>query len=493
VSATEGETPPPTLRGVDGVRVQGRRKPSNKKGSPELRSDEPRKKTKMSWIATESATAPDHIGKPVENATETKNPHETRGKTKPDGKAGYGFALLGVPMQVIVGKWSKNPDAPKLRPHHRDFLNYLWSAGGQMQNVDEYTVEVEVDPRYGVGRDEYAANAGVAKSTVARWVSDLKAHGLLATRKTKLREKNPMGQGRTVWIVRLPVNAIADARDVRKARATDERERREQFTDWRDGCASKPEIRTPKHRAERAVKAVFNGQADGHTVQEPTAPQVSPVRRATQVSPVGRAVQVSPVRRATQVSPVRRAETDQQPFRKEQLARTPPRTTCANARDASSKPDANAQAVRGGELGSSCSERQPTAALPRGGEDVEPVDTLAVEVLTSMTCKREVAETIVREHGGAFVIACADVHRRAKGLGVGLFVQRMRSHNPHEEFEHRDGKRTIRPTRDGHLEVDLGDGVSNPVTRRQTMRDYERVLHGGHLRTVAEGDYSPCD
>jgi len=447
----------------------------------------------MFVIAKESATAPDHIGKPVENATETKSPHETRERSKPDGKAGYGFALLGVPMNIIVGKWSKNPDAPKLRPHHRDFLNYLWSAGGQMQNVDEYTVQVEVDPKYGVGRDEYAANAGVAKSTVARWVSDLKAHGLLATRKTKLRDKNPMGQGRTVWIVRLPVNAIADARDVRKARATDERERREQFTDWRDGCAPKPASRTPKHRAERAVKAVFNGQADGHTVQEPTAPQVSPVRRATQVSPVGRAVQVSPVRRATQVSPVRRAETEQQRVRQEQITKTPPRTARERARDVVPQRDARAQAVHGGELGSSCSERQPTAALPRGGEDVEPVDTLAVEVLTSMNCKREVAETIVREHGGAFTIACADVHRRAKGLGVGLFVQRMKSDSPCKEFEHRDGRRTIRPTYDGHLEVDLGDGVSNPVTRRQTMRDYERVLQGGHLRTVSEGDLSPCD
>jgi hypothetical protein len=69
----------------------------------------------------------------------------------------------------------------------------------------------------------------------------------------------------------------------------------------------------------------------------------------------------------------------------------------------------------------------------------------------------------------------------------------MRSDSPCKEFEHRDGKRTIRPTYDGHLEVDLGDGYSNPVTRRQTMRDYERVLQGGHLRTVAEGDYSPCD
>jgi len=433
----------------------------------------------MFVTATDLATAFDYIGKPVERATETKNPHETRGKTKPDGKAGYGFALLGVPMQVIVGKWSKNPDAPKLRPHHRDFLNYLWSAGGSISHVDEYTVEVEVDPRFGVGRDEYAANAGVAKSTVARWVSDLKAHGLLATRKTKLRDKNPMGQGRTVWIVRLPVNAITDWRDVRKARATDERERREQFTDWRDGCASKPEIRTPKHRAERAAQAVYQGRVHGHTVQEPTAPQVPPVRRANQVPPVRPAIDVPPMRRATHVSPVRRAATEQ-----EQIPRTPPRTAREQARDASAKPDANAQAVRGGELGSQGASEQPTAA--------SHVDRLAVDVLRRIAMYHDKAQALVHEHGGAFVIACADVHRRAKGLGVGLFVQRIESRDPCAAFEHRDGRRTIRPTADGHLSVDLGDG-SRPVIRRQTIRDYERAANGGALRTIAEGDYSPCD
>jgi len=447
----------------------------------------------MFVIAKESATAPDHIGKPVEDATETKSPHKTRERPKPDGKAGYGFALLGVPMNIIVGKWSKNPDAPKLRPHHRDFLNYLWSAGGQMQHVDEYTVQVEVDPKYGVGRDEYAANAGVAKSTVARWVSDLKAHGLLATRKTKLRDKNPMGQGRTVWIVRLPVNAIADARNVRKARAADERERRDQFTDWYDGCAPKPTTRCTWYRDARAEMAVDQGRVDGHTVQEPTAPQVSPVGRATQVSPVGRAVQVSPVRRATQVSPVRRAATEQQPFRQEQIAKTPPRTAHERERDVVPQRDAKAQEDRGGELGSSCSERQPTAALPRAGKDVEPVDRLAVDILRRFGVWPDKAKDIVAKHGGAFTIACYDVHRRAKGLGPPLFVQRMESTDLEGVFEHRDGGRTIRPTYDGHLIVDLGDGYSNPVTRRQTMRDYERVLHGGHLRTVAEGDYSPCD
>ncbi|MBM3768748.1 MAG: hypothetical protein FJW32_25490 [Acidobacteria bacterium] len=382
-------------------------------------------------------------------------------------------------MQVIVGKWSKNPDAPKLRPHHRDFLNYLWSAGGNIEHVDEYTVQVEVDPRYGIGRDEYAANAGVAKSTVARWVSDLKAHGLLATRKTKLRDKNPMGQGRTVWIVRLPVNAIADARDVRKARATDERERREQFTDWRDGCAPKPESRKAKHRANRAAQAVYQGRVDGHTVQEPTAPQVPPVGRAMQVSPVRRAMQVSPVGRATHVSPVRRAATDQ-----EQITKTPPRTAREQARDVDPKRDARAQAIRGGGMGNQGAAEQPTAA--------SHVDRLAVDVLRRFAMYHDKAQSIVAEHGGAFVIACADVHRRAKGLGVGLFVQRIESRDPCAAFEHRDGRRTIRPTADGHLSVDLGDG-SRPVIRRQTIRDYERVAQGGHLRTVAEGDYSPCD
>ncbi|MBM3273038.1 helix-turn-helix transcriptional regulator [Candidatus Kaiserbacteria bacterium] len=202
------------------------------------------------------------------NATETKSPHETRERSKPDGKFGYLVALSKVPMQVIVGKWSKNPDAPRLGPIHFDFLTYLWLHGGPMQHVDEYTVQVEVDPRWGVGRDEYAAIRGKSTGTVARAVADLKAHGLLATRKTRLHEKNPMGQGRTVWIVRLPKNAVADASDIGKARVSDERKRREQFKAWHEGSAPKPAIRTPKYRVERATQAVFSEQADGHTVQE---------------------------------------------------------------------------------------------------------------------------------------------------------------------------------------------------------------------------------
>jgi len=148
-----------------------------------------------------------------------------------------------------------------------------------------------------------------------------------------------MGQGRTVWIVRLPVNAISDVRDVRSARATDERERRDQFTDWRDGSAPKPASRTPKHRAECAAQAVFNGRVDGHTVQEPTAPQVSPVGRG-EVSPVGRG-EVSPVGRG-QVSPVGRAETVQQLRQEQQTTTPPPRTAHERERDA------GAQAAHGG-------------------------------------------------------------------------------------------------------------------------------------------------
>jgi len=438
----------------------------------------------MLVTATDLASAFDHIGKPVERATETKNPHETRDKSKPDGKAGYGFALNKMPMNIIIGKWSKNPDAPKLTDRHIRFLEWLWSAGGRMEQVDEYTVQVEVDPRYGVGRDEYAANIGVAKSTVARWVSALKEHGLLATRKTKLRDKNPMGQGRTVWIVRLPVNAITDARDVRKARANDERERREQFTDWRDGIAPKPETRKRNHRADRAVQAVYQGRVHGHCVQEPTAPP--PVRRATQVDRVGRAIDAMPARLATQVSREGRAAKEQ-----EQLAKTPPRTTCANARDASSKPDAKAQTNRGGEFEPHHAE-QPTAAYSRGVQDVEPVDRLAVEALRRFGVWNEKANALVAKHGGALVIACYDVHRRSKGLGAALFVKRMESSDLEGVFEHRDGGRTIRPTRHGNLAIYAGDG-SRPVIRRQTMRDYERVANGGALRTLSEGDWSPCD
>ncbi|MBM3379254.1 MAG: hypothetical protein FJY39_05870 [Betaproteobacteria bacterium] len=77
-------------------------------------------------------------------------------------------------------------------------------------------------------------------------------------------------------------------------------------------------------------------------------------------------------------------------------------------------------------------------------------------------------------------------------LGAPLFVQRMDSINPCAAFEHRDGKRTIRPTSEGHLVIDSGDGC-NPVTRRQTIRDYERLVNGGALRTAAESDWSPCD
>jgi DNA-binding transcriptional ArsR family regulator len=210
-------------------------------------------KTVVPALSTSHGDIRDNADK---SATETKTTHETREQSKPDGKAGYGFALTRAPMQVIVGKWSTNPDAPKLRPQHRDFLRYLWDAGGQMQHVDEYTVQVEVDPQWGVGRDQYAADVGVTKTTVGRWASDLKAHGLLATRKTRLREKNPMGQGRTVWIVRLPKNAVADVRDVGRKRVADKRERRDQLRDWRDGSAPKPETRTPNHRAERAAQAV---------------------------------------------------------------------------------------------------------------------------------------------------------------------------------------------------------------------------------------------
>jgi len=445
----------------------------------------------MFVTATESATAPDHIGRPVENATETKNPHGTRDKAKPDGKAGYAFALSKMPTQVIIGKWSKNPDAPRLHSCHIDFLSYLWLHGGDMKRVDEYTVEVEVDPQWGIGRDEFAAIRFKSTRTVGRWASDLKAHGLLATRKTKLRDKNPMGQGRTVWIVRLPVNAIADANAVGKSRVSDERERRKRFKAWHEGRAPKPATRSTWYRGDRAELAVDQGQVDGHTVQETPVSrgvQETPVSRAVQETPVSRGVQETPVSRGMQETSVSRAATEQQPFRQEQITRTPPRTATAHERER----DAKAQAVHGGEFETRRSERQPTAALPRGGEDVEPVDRLAVEALRRFGVWNDKAQAIVAKHGGALTIACLDVHRRAKNLGAPLFVQRMDSIDPCDAFEHRDGRRTIRPTSEGHLVIDSGDGC-NPVTRRQTIRDYERLVNGGALRTVAEYDLSPCD
>jgi hypothetical protein len=246
---------------------------------------------------------------------------------------------------------------------------------------------------------------------------------------------------------------------------------------WHEGSAPKPASRTPKHRVERAAQALFNGQADGHTVQE---------------TPVAHTVQGTPVAHTVQGTPVARGATEQQPFRQEQITKTPPRTAHEREHHVVPQLDAEARAVHGGEFEVQRAERQPTAACPRGGEDVEPVDRLAVEALRRFGVWHDKAKDIVAKHGGALVLACLDVHRRAKNLGVALFVKRMDSEDLEGVFEHRDGTRTIRPTRRGNLAITNGDG-SRPVIRRQTIRDYERVAQGGHLRTVAEGDLSPCD
>jgi hypothetical protein len=127
---------------------------------------------------------------------------------RPHLKNSFGFAMMNKPLALISARLPSNPDAPRLKAHHRDFLNYLWSNGGAMRQIDEYTVEVEVDPQYGNGRNEYAAQVGKNPNTISRWARDLKAHGLIHTRKTRLVDRNPAGQGRTVWIVRLPINAV---------------------------------------------------------------------------------------------------------------------------------------------------------------------------------------------------------------------------------------------------------------------------------------------
>ena len=128
--------------------------------------------------------------------------------------------MTKTPADFMYGMTTtRNPDLPRIHPSHRAFLAYLWMHGGPMQRIDEYTVQVEVDPQFGVGRDSYAKVSGVSPKTVGRWASALKAHGLLATRKTKARDWNPMGRGRTIWIVRVPIKAITTWRRYLRTRA----------------------------------------------------------------------------------------------------------------------------------------------------------------------------------------------------------------------------------------------------------------------------------
>jgi hypothetical protein len=361
------------------------------------------------------------------------NSHGDNRRTR-DGKAAYGFAIMNTPLALISARLSSNPDAPRLTPHHRDFLNYLWSCGGAMRQIDEYTVEVEVDPQYGNGRDEYAAQVGKNPSTIGRWARDLKAHGLIDTRKTRLVDRNPAGQGRTVWIVRLPINAVEQRHRIGRARVNDDVARRHELREARrSGAPAKPREKDYRQRRQNAA---------AHTVQEPTSDPK--MRGANDAPKMHRAIDMSKMRGATHDAKMRGGVTSQ-----EQIAITPNPRTAAATREATID------------------------------------DRLALRVLTErIGVSPNVAADLVGQLGG--VVCCAFGHCHLDGNpsgGAGAFVYKARQGDPRAFEYHRHGRR-IRPTLTGDLVVDSNDG-SNPPTRRQKTEDRRRLADGGALRTCA--------
>jgi hypothetical protein len=312
-----------------------------------------------------------------------------------------------------------------------------------MQQIDDYSVEVEVDPQYGNGRDEYAAQIGVNPSTVGRWARDLKAHGLIDTRKTRLVERNPAGQGRTVWIVRLPINAVEQRHRIGRARVNDDVARRHELREARrSGTPPKPREKDYRQRRQNAA---------AHTVQEPTsdpkmrgANGAPKMHRAVDAQKMHRAVDAQKMHRAIDTPKMRGGVTSQ-----EQITITPnPRTAAAT--------------------------RQFTVD-----------DRLALRVLTErIGISMNVAAELVGQLGGE--LCCAYGHCHLEGNpsgGAGAFVNKAREDNPCA-FEYSRGGKRIRPTGGGDLIVDSNDG-SNPPTRRQKTEDRRRLADGGALRTGA--------
>jgi hypothetical protein len=361
------------------------------------------------------------------------NSHGDNRRTR-DGKAAYGFAIMHTPLALISARLSSNPDAPRLHPQHRDFLHYLWSCGGAMRQIDEYTVEVEVDPQYGNGRDEYAALVGKNPSTIGRWARDLKAHGLIDTRKTRLVDRNPAGQGRTVWIVRLPINAVEQRHRIGRARVNDDVARRHELREARrSGAPAKPREKDYRQRRQNAA---------AHTVQEPTSDPK--MRGATGAPRAHRAIETPRAHRAIDTPRMRGGVRTQ-----EQIAITPIPRTAAATREATID------------------------------------DRLALRVLTErIGVSPNVAADLVRQLGGE--LCCAYGHCHLEGNpsgGAGAFVNKARE-GKHGAFEYSRGGRRIRPTGEGDLIVDSNDG-SNPPTRRQKTEDRRRLADGGALRTCA--------
>jgi DNA-binding MarR family transcriptional regulator len=390
----------------------------------------------MLKTATEPATSRQSIDHRSQFATSSKTPVGDTRRTR-NGKAAYGYAIMNTPLSTSC-RWAANPDAPRLKAHHRDFLSYLWTSGGAMRVVDEYSVEVEVDPRYGNGRDEYAAQIGVDPSTVSRWARDLKAHGLIDTRKTRLVERNPAGQGRTVWIVRLPRNAVEHREAVGSARCADESNRRVQVREARRSGATL----APRRKDDRELR----NDAIAHTMQEPPddPTDIAEMQGATRIAEMQGAIDIAEMQGATHIAKLQCAVSQEE----QQIKTTHPRTAVAT--------------------------RQFTGD-----------DALAFRVLTErIAISASVAADLVGQLGG--VVCCAFGHCHLDGNpsgGAGAFVYKARQGDP-RAFEYNRHGRRIRPTLTGDLVVDSNDG-SNPPTRRQTSDDRRRLANGGRLRTEA--------
>jgi len=397
----------------------------------------------MFVIAKESATAPDDIGKPVESATETKTPKTRREKPTSSGKGLYGYAIKETPLSIIQAKWSTNPDAPKLTDRHIRFLEWLWCKGGEMRRVDEYTVEVQVDPRHQCGRDRYAASINVDPATVSRWARALKEHGLIATRKTRMRERNPTGIGRTVWIVRLPLNAVQSAREL-------------QTMTWVNAVHRRDNVREARERGQKpsdrkSIDEFKNLNAAANHMTPPVSERVKPKMHTVQEStpassPMQGAIHVAPMQGAVHVAPMQGGQTE------EQSSRTPNQHGGVNRHREGDEPQ------------------------------MTEMEHLAIRACQNIGVVHRVAVDTVRRFTAPIVLACVDVHKRVPTAGAGLFITRIRNVEPWTKFEFRSGRQTIRPTEDGHLTIDYADG-SNPVKRKQRIEDYRALANGGSLRT----------
>jgi len=398
----------------------------------------------MRPTATDQATASQ---KCIDSRSQFATENESRGdNSRPVGKSDYGYAIMHTPPQII-GRWANNPDAPRLTDRHRSFLHYLWSSGGQARRVDEYAIEVEVDPRFGSGRDEYAAQIGVHPSTVSRWAKDLKAHGLLMQRKTRRRDNNPVGEGRTVWIVRVPAHAVEDRAAADRKRYADIRERREQIRAARDSDEIEPVAPRPKDY--RRVRAGLVG----HSVQEPASRPCEVLSKShpCEVPSTSHPCEVPPTSHQREVDIRRTSESE-----------------TSELEPSESKPHAAEFATQDSDLGG-----------------------VAVRVLKDrIGLDSKMAHAFVNAHGGRAMLLFAHCFLVGKrDGGAGLFVNMVRDHegdptSKRHAFQHSVGDGAqMRPTADGqHLEVLFASGTRS--IRKQTDADFQRLASSsGLLRT----------